>query len=275
MECTPSVAGAASEAALANASSPAKVLLDPLLLLRLLLPALLLQLALPLFFGLLLGEEDVGDRYVDLRDPQAHQVLHPVDHVAPHRLGELGDGLAVLGRQRQVEGGLFLPDLDRDALGLAAAGYGTEDAAHGLRGAAAHPDAVDLLGRDPSDLGDHAVRYGGIAALGLERAALFAHASSPFVGEPLRIVFYTARRVISRYIASSMIAPRVAVKMDPRLKLPAPPEKPRRLSTQPPMRAPTIPIRLVTIMPPGSGPGMTHFARMPAISPTTIQTMMA
>src|ERR687893_79900 len=211
MECTPSVARAASEAALANASSPAKVLLDPLLLLRLLLPALLLQLALPLLFGLLLREKDVGDRHVDLRDSQAHQALHPVDHVAAHRLGDLRDGLAVLGRQRQVEGGLFLPDLDRDALGLAAAtGYGTEDAAHGLRGAAPHPDAVDLLGRDPGDLGDHAVRYGGIAALGLERAALFAHASSPFVGGPLRIVSYTARRVISRYIASSMIAPRVA-----------------------------------------------------------------
>src|SRR3712207_5811275 len=146
MEWTPSVARAASEAALANCSSSAKVLLDPLLLLRLLLPALLLQLALPLLFGLLLREEDVGDRYVDLGHPQAHQALHPVDHVAAHRLGELGDGLAVLGRQRQVDGGLFLPDLDRYALGLAAAaaGYGTEEAAHRLRGAAAHPDAVNL-----------------------------------------------------------------------------------------------------------------------------------
>src|SRR5918997_57864 len=225
--------------------------MDPLLFLRLLFPALLLQLLAPLLFGLLLREEDVGDRHVDLGHPQAHEALDPVDHVAAHRFGELGDGLAVLGRQRQVEGSLFLPDLDRDALGLTAAGYGAEDAAHGLRGAAAHPDAVNLLGRDPSDLGDHAVRYGGIAALGLERAALFAHASSPFVGEPLRIVFYAARRVISRYIASSMIAPRVAVKMDPRLKLPAPPEKPRRLSTQPPTKAPTLPKRIRTSIPPG------------------------
>src|SRR5215210_7611814 len=72
-----------------------------------------------------------------------------------------------------------------------------------------------------------------------------------------------------------MIAPKVAVKIDPRLKLPALPEKPRRLSTQPPMKAPTIPMRIVTMMPPGSGPGMTHFARMPAISPTTIQAMIA
>src|SRR3712207_5545033 len=189
MEWTPSVARAASEAALANCSSSAKALLYPLLLLRLLLPALLLQLALSLLFGLLLREEDVGDRYVDLSDPQADQALHAVDHVAAHRLGELGDGLAVLGRQRQVEGRLLLPDLDRDALGLAAAGYGTEDAAHGLRGAAAHPDAVDLLGRDSGDLGDHAVRDARVAALGLERAArllapLLGHAFSPFVGEP-------------------------------------------------------------------------------------------
>src|SRR3712207_9435957 len=102
MEWTPSVARAASEAALASCSSSAKVLLHPLLLLRLLLPALLLQLALPLLLGLLLREEDVGDRYVDLGDPQAHQALHTVDDVAAHRLGELRDGLAVLGRQRQV-----------------------------------------------------------------------------------------------------------------------------------------------------------------------------
>src|SRR3712207_3717223 len=173
MEWTPSVARAASEAALASCSSSAKVLLHPLLLLRLLLPALLLQLALPLLLGLLLREEDVGDRYVDLGDPQAHQALHAVDDVAAHRLGELGDGLAVLGRQRQVEGRLLLPDLDRDALGLAAAaaGDGTEDAANGLRGAAAHPDAVDLLGRYPGDLGDNAIRDARAAALGLERAA--------------------------------------------------------------------------------------------------------
>src|SRR5918997_3632765 len=189
MEWTPSVAGAASEAPLASRSSSAKVLLYPLLFLRLLLPALLLQLALTLLFGLLLREEDVGDRYVDLGHPQAHKALHPVDHVAAHSFGELGDGLAVLGRQRQVEGRLFLADLDRDARGLGAAATGDAayEAAHGLRGAAAHPDAVNLLGCDPSDLGDHAIRDAGAAALGLERAAaatLFGHGSSPFVGEP-------------------------------------------------------------------------------------------
>src|SRR5215208_2636663 len=75
-------------------------------------------------------------------------------------------------------------------------------------------------------------------------------------------------------MASKMIAPNVAVSMDPRLKLPVLPAKPSRLSTQPPTKAPTIPTRAVTITPPGSGPGMTHFARIPAISPITIQTTM-
>jgi hypothetical protein len=72
-------------------------------------------------------------------------------------------------------------------------------------------------------------------------------------------------------MTSNMIAPKVAVNMDPR-----PPVLPEKgPSTQPPIKAPTIPIRTVTTMPPGSGPGMTHLARMPAISPTTIQTAMA
>ena len=75
-------------------------------------------------------------------------------------------------------------------------------------------------------------------------------------------------------MTSNMIAPKAAVSMDPRLNLPVLPEKPSKLSTQPPIKAPTIPIKAVTMMPPGSGPGMTHFARMPAISPTTIQTTM-
>src|SRR5215213_2583149 len=163
MECTPSVARAASEAALASCSCSVKALLDPLLLLRLLLPALLLLL------GLLLREEDVGYRNVDLGHPQPHEVLDPVDHVAAHRLGELGDGLAVLRRERKIQGCLFLTDLDRDTLGLAASStsYGAEDAAHGLRGATAHPDAFYLLGRYTRDLRDHAVRDGGAATLRL------------------------------------------------------------------------------------------------------------
>src|SRR5829696_9678982 len=76
-------------------------------------------------------------------------------------------------------------------------------------------------------------------------------------------------------MASKMIAPSVAVRMVPRPELPVFPAKPSRLSTQPPINAPKIPIRAVTITPPGSGPGMTHFARIPAISPTTTQATMA
>src|ERR687889_2621403 len=167
MEWTPSVARAAIEAALASWIPSDKIslgkrsLLDPLLFLSLLLAALLLELLLPLLLRLLLREEDVGDRYVDLGHAEANQALHPVGHVAPHGLGELGYRLAVLGRQRQVDGGLLLADLHRDPLGLASAATArdaAEDAAHGLGAAAAHPDAVDLLRRDPGDLRDHAVR---------------------------------------------------------------------------------------------------------------------
>src|SRR5829696_22434 len=149
-------------------SSPMnRPLLDPLLFLGLLLAALLLYLPLPLLLGLLLREEYVGDRYIDFRYAKANQALYPVGHVAPDGLGELGYRLAVLGRQRQVERGFLLAHLHRDPLGLAAARDGAEDAAHGLGAAAAHPDAVDLLGRDPCDLRDHTVRNAGGAALGL------------------------------------------------------------------------------------------------------------
>src|ERR1051325_3683397 len=43
-----------------------------------------------------------------------------------------------------------------------------------------------------------------------------------------------------------------------------------RLPTKPPRNAPTIPMRIVTMIPPGSGPGMSAFAIAPAISPSTI-----
>src|SRR5215212_7157727 len=134
-------------------SSPVdRPLLDPLLFLSLLLAALLLDLLLPLLLGLLLREEDVGDRYVHLRYAKPHQALQPVGHVTAHGLGELWYRLAVLGRQRQVEGSLLLAHLHRDARRLTsagpAAGDSVENAANGLRGAAAHPDTVDLLGGD-------------------------------------------------------------------------------------------------------------------------------
>src|SRR5215217_2523048 len=179
MEWTPSVARAALEAALASwipsdinrpGSRVNRSLLDPLLFLGLLLAALLLELPLPLLLRLLLREEDVGDRYIDFGYAKANQALHPVGHVASHGLGELGYRFAVLGRRRQVDGGLLLAHLHRDPLSLASAATArdaTEEAAHGLGAAAAHPDAVDLLGSDPGDLRDNAVRDAGGAALRL------------------------------------------------------------------------------------------------------------
>ena len=42
----------------------------------------------------------------------------------------------------------------------------------------------------------------------------------------------------------------------------------------PPTNAPAIPIKIVIMMPPGSGPGMTHLASAPAMSPITINATM-
>src|SRR2546428_623652 len=42
------------------------------------------------------------------------------------------------------------------------------------------------------------------------------------------------------------------------------------LPRKPPRKAPTIPIRIVTTTPPGSGPGMSALAIAPAIKPSTI-----
>jgi len=74
-------------------------------------------------------------------------------------------------------------------------------------------------------------------------------------------------------MASRMIAPRVATKMDQMLNpvAPVPPSSP---TTNPPMTAPTIPMRIVTMMPPGSSPGMISLPNTPAMSPTRIQLMM-
>src|SRR5918998_1879578 len=50
---------------------------------------------------------------------------------------------------------------------------------------------------------------------------------------------------------------------------------PKRLWTmKPPTNAPAIPIKIVTMIPPGSGPGMTHLASTPAMSPITINATM-
>ncbi len=46
---------------------------------------------------------------------------------------------------------------------------------------------------------------------------------------------------------------------------------PNKLWTmKPPIKAPAMPIKMVIMIPPGSGPGMIHFASTPAMSPTTI-----
>ena len=69
---------------------------------------------------LLLREEDIAHRYVDLGNAQAHQVLYPVHHVAANGFGELGYRLAVLGGHRKVYGRFFFTDLDGHAAGLGA-----------------------------------------------------------------------------------------------------------------------------------------------------------
>ena len=52
-----------------------------------------------------------------------------------------------------------------------------------------------------------------------------------------------------------MIAPKVATKIDQTLN-PLTPAPPKRFTTNPPTNAPTMPIMMVTMMPPGSSPGM-------------------
>src|SRR5829696_7603992 len=77
-------------------------------------------------------------------------------------------------------------------------------------------------------------------------------------------------------IASNITAPITpAIMEDIHPPPPAPPPMPRRLRSQPPRTAPTMPMMIVTIIPPGSGPGMIHLASAPAMSPTMIQNIKA
>ena len=46
------------------------------------------------------------------------------------------------------------------------------------------------------------------------------------------------------------------------------------LPRKPPRNAPTIPMRIVTMIPPGSLPGMIALAIAPAIRPSTIHAMI-
>src|ERR671915_997431 len=121
---------------------------------------------------LLLRKEDVVDGDAHLGDSQTNQALNPPYDVGAHSLGYLVDSPAVLNAHAQLHRRLDLTHLHRDApaaLACAASSYAwhsAHDAPHSLRGAAAHPDALYLLSRDPGDSGDDAVLDCGGAALG-------------------------------------------------------------------------------------------------------------
>src|SRR6516164_5625112 len=66
------------------------------------------------------------------------------------------------------------------------------------------------------------------------------------------------------------IAPIVAIEIPPRSKDSTFP-RPMKLPTKPPTIAPAIPMRIVTMIPPGSFPGMMNFAIAPAMRPRKIQ----
>src|SRR5947199_5956944 len=65
-----------------------------------------------------------------------------------------------------------------------------------------------------------------------------------------------------------MIAPRIDIR-NPALSFG--PYHPAVRPMKPPINAPAIPSRIVTMNPPGSRPGMTSFAMTPTIRPKTIQ----
>ena len=50
---------------------------------------------------------------------------------------------------------------------------------------------------------------------------------------------------------------------------------PRAVPINPPINAPTIPIIIFAIIPPGSFPGRIHSARAPAINPNIIQEIIS
>src|SRR5919202_4374181 len=74
-------------------------------------------------------------------------------------------------------------------------------------------------------------------------------------------------------MASRIIAPMIPAMIDD--MKPPPPPSPTRLRRKPPMTAPTMPRMMVTMIPPGSSPGMISLAKAPAMSPTMIQNISA
>src|SRR5215207_5941954 len=65
----------------------------------------------------------------------------------------------------------------------------------------------------------------------------------------------------------------VATRMDQMLN-PVTPVPPNNPTMRPPTRAPAIPMRMVTMNPPGSSPGRISLPKAPAMSPTMIHEMM-
>jgi len=66
------------------------------------------------------------------------------------------------------------------------------------------------------------------------------------------------------------MAPMVAIKIPPRSNDSTFP-RPMKLPRKPPTIAPAMPMRIVTMIPPGSFPGMMNFAIAPAMRPRKIQ----
>src|SRR3954447_17240580 len=71
---------------------------------------------------------------------------------------------------------------------------------------------------------------------------------------------------------SRTIEPMTARMKLPKLK-PVTVPKPRAVPSQPPITAPTMPMMIVMMMPPGSRPGMMSLATAPAIRPKMIQAI--
>src|SRR5919205_4524010 len=75
-------------------------------------------------------------------------------------------------------------------------------------------------------------------------------------------------------MANSISEPMMPAMMDQIKPVPVAP-MPNMERRNPPITAPTMPIMIVTIMPPGSSPGMISLAKAPAISPTIIHQINA
>jgi hypothetical protein len=109
------------------------------------------------------------------------------------------------------------------------------------------------------------------AAFGLDAPAV--HREPGFIGDPsgagcnISKHFYFLKK---RYTINRRTAPQIASKKLPTLN-PVTEPSPINDPINPPTNAPAIPSKMVTIIPPGSLPGMMSFANKPTIKPITIQ----